>query len=203
MTICTLTDYAKRHGVSKPAVTKWKARGWVVFIGEDVDVEASDAMLAKYRKTPPSGPRKAVNRGVNQTPVNRPGNSLVNTPPPALIVDEDDSPAVAAAKIIAFTGAEMSFDEARRVKENYLALLNKLQFEEKDGALVDLALAERVLFEGARAARDAWLNFSSKIGPQLAADLGLEADKVTEALTAYVHKQIAELGEPEADFSGR
>ncbi|MCU4119312.1 hypothetical protein [Variovorax sp. N23] len=197
MTVCSLTDYAKRHGVSKPAVTKWKARGWVVFIGEDVDVEASDAMLAKYRKTPPSGPRKAVNRGVNRSLV----NTTVNTV--QLTVEEGDSPEVAAAKIIAFTGAEMTFDEARRVKENYLALLNKLQFEEKDGALVDLALAEQVLFEGARAARDAWLNFSSKIGPQLAADLGLEADKVTEALTAYVHKQIAELGEPEADFAAR
>lgn len=189
MSIVSQADYAKLRGVSRKTVTQWKKDGKLTLRDGGVDVDATNAFFERYRKGGVTG--------------NAPGNSAGNVPPPALAVDENDSPTVAAAKIIAFTGAEMTFDEARRMKENYLALLNKLEYERKEGSLVDLALAEQVLFEGARAARDAWLNFPSKIGPMLAADLGLEADKVTEALTAYVHKQIAELGEPEADFAAR
>jgi hypothetical protein len=35
-------------------------------------------------------------------------------------------------------GAELSLDEARRVKENYLALLTKLEFQQKDGQLIEM-----------------------------------------------------------------
>lgn len=85
-------------------------------------------------------------------------------------------------------------------KENYLALLRELEYEEKSGQKVDLEVAERELFEAARAARDAWLNWPARVGPLIAADLGLEADKVTEVLTAHVHKHVEQLGEPDAQF---
>lgn len=67
--------------------------------------------------------------------------------------------------------------------------------------VVDIELAEQVLFNSARATRDAWLNWPSRVGPLLAADLGLDADRVSEALTRYVREQLEELGEPEADFA--
>lgn len=95
----------------------------------------------------------------------------------------------------------LPFGEAVARKENYIALLRQLEYEEKSGALVPLDLAERVLFEGARAMRDAWLNWPSRVGPLIAADLGLEADRVTEALTEHVHKHIAQLGEPDVQFT--
>lgn len=95
---------------------------------------------------------------------------------------------------------DMSFGEARRLKEVYLVLLNRLEFEQKSGALVDLQTASTILFEEFRAARDAWLNWPARIGPMLAADLGVEADKLTGLLTGYVHKQITALGAPQAEF---
>jgi hypothetical protein len=94
----------------------------------------------------------------------------------------------------------LPYGQALERKENYLALLRKLEYEEKSGALVSLELAERALFEGARAARDAWLNWPARVGPLIAADLGLEADLVTEALTQHVHKHIGQLGEPDVHF---
>lgn len=97
----------------------------------------------------------------------------------------------------------MSFDEARRIKEVYLALLNRLDFERKCGALIELDLASDILFEEFRAQRDAWLNWPTRVAPLLAAELGVEADRLTEALTEHVHKQIAQLGEPEANFNER
>jgi hypothetical protein len=190
MTQETKADYARRHGVSRPAVQKWEKAGWLALVDGKVDVEASDAKLAKYRDSKDG--RATV--GKRKPAASKP--ATVN----AL---DGESPQQAAERIVRTLGADMPIEEAKRLKENYLALVLQLEYQQKDGALVDLSLAEQVLFEATRGARDAWLNFPTKVGPQLAAQLGLEADKVTEALSAYVHKQIAELGEPEADFSER
>lgn len=116
---------------------------------------------------------------------------------------DDETPVVAASRLVREFGAEHDLNEAIRIKENYNAMLRRLEYQQKEGSLIELELAEQVLFEGARQARDAWLNFPARIGPMLAATLGLEADKVTEALTPHVHKQISDLGEPEADFAAR
>lgn len=95
----------------------------------------------------------------------------------------------------------LAYSEALRVKENYLAMLRRLEYEEKSGSLIELTLAEAVIFDIFRAQRDAWLNWPMRIGPLLAADLDCEVELVTNTLTAYVHKHIAEHGEPETDFT--
>lgn len=43
-------QFAKLHGVSRKTVTAWKARGWLVMNGEDVDVDESNHKLKRYRK---------------------------------------------------------------------------------------------------------------------------------------------------------
>ncbi len=93
--------------------------------------------------------------------------------------------------------------DSERVKEGALALKQVLAARQAAGDLVDLALAEAVFFERARSDRDAWMNWPVRVGPLLAAELGLEADRVTEALTAHVHSHLADLGEPEPDFTAR
>ncbi len=90
---------------------------------------------------------------------------------------------------------------AMRIKENALAAKNLLAARRDAGSLVEIETAEAVLFETQRAQRDAWMNFPTRVGPVLAAELGLEADKVVEALTAHVHQQLSDLGEPDADFT--
>jgi hypothetical protein len=95
----------------------------------------------------------------------------------------------------------LAYSEALRVKENYLAMLRRLEYEEKSGSLIELTLAEAVILDIFRAQRDAWLNWPMRIGPLLAADLDCEVELVTNTLTAYVHKHIAEHGEPETDFT--
>ncbi|KMN32074.1 hypothetical protein VI26_18050 [Chromobacterium sp. LK1] len=107
----------------------------------------------------------------------------------------------ARSMIASGAAPDRDYAEALRVKENYLALLRQLEYEQKSGLLIELGLAKGVLFECARAARDAWLNWPARVGPLVAADLGLEADRVTEVLTEHVHKHIQQLGEPEGDFS--
>jgi len=92
---------------------------------------------------------------------------------------------------------------AERIKENALAAKHLLAARKDAGSLVEIELAEAVLFETQRSQRDAWLNFPSRIGPLLAAEIGADADKVVEALTAHVQQQLDDLGEPDPDFTGK
>ncbi|MFP2008739.1 hypothetical protein ACLEB0_24805 [Klebsiella pneumoniae] len=121
------------------------------------------------------------------------GCCLRGSPP-----EESDSSLEGLARdFLLENGAELSLDEARRVKENYLALLTKLEFQQKDGQLIEMAAAEEVLFNAFRQQRDAWLNWPSRVAPLMAADLGVPADRMTEVLIEHVHKHISVLGDPE------
>jgi hypothetical protein len=93
--------------------------------------------------------------------------------------------------------------EALRLKEHYAALLRKLEYEQREGSLIELAQAEAVVFDMFRAARDAWLAWPSKVAPFIAAELGVEVDAVAMLLSEYVYRQLRELGEPQPDFGDR
>ncbi|MGN6589285.1 MAG: hypothetical protein ACTHKE_03235 [Sphingomicrobium sp.] len=192
------SEFAALHGVSRKTVTKWKERGWLVFAGDDVDVEQSNKLLKRYRRDGVP----TVTQSVTQKPK---GNKRKTVTGPAVEVttDVDESSSEAASRILSGNVELLDFDEARCFKENYLGLMAQLEYERKSGSLVELDTATAILFEEFRAQRDAWLNWPTRVGPILAADLGVEADRVVEALTAHVHKHIAQLGEPEANFSER
>lgn len=181
-------EFARRHGVSRKTVTQWKERGWLVMNGREIDVEASDAMLEKYRKT-------VIRDDVLPEAENPPRTDDDDYQDDG--GGEDMSPDKVAERIMLATGATMSLDEARRVKENYLALLTKLEYQQKEGELVDLTEAKEVLFTCARQSRDAWMNWPARVAPLMAADLDIPADRMTEVLTEHVHKHISLLGEPE------
>lgn len=110
------------HGVSKKTVTLWKQRGWLVMVGDRVDIFKSNAILKKYR---PDGIGQQVTGNTPRKPkvTTRPGESA-----------ED-----AAVRILTARGADMDMDEARRVKENYLALLNQLEYDQKSSLVVEVA----------------------------------------------------------------
>ena len=184
------SDFARLHGVRRKTVTMWKSRGWLIMSGDDIDVAASNAQLEKYRKS--------VNRPDKQKTSapekKRAGRVLSAREPPE---ESDPSLEGLARDFLLENGAELSLDEARRVKENYLALLTKLEFQQKDGQLIEMAAAEEVLFNAFRQQRDAWLNWPSRVAPLMAADLGVPADRMTEVLIEHVHKHISVLGEPE------
>lgn len=190
------SDFAKLHGVSRKTVTLWKARGWLVSVKGVIDVDASNAQIKRYRKSVTQPKKNGQGNGLGNK-----GNSLPKLLPGT---PDDETPEQTVVRILGSEGATMSLDEARRVKENYLALLHQLDYERKSGELVELAVAETILFDQARASRDAWLNWPTRVGPLVAADLGLEADRVVETLTDYVHQHLQQLGKPETEvqFSG-
>jgi len=203
MTCVNQKDFAQMLGVSAKTVSLWKKAGRLVLKGNQVDVEQSRALLDRYRKggAPTiTGPvTLPITRGEKG---NRKGNSTESIESElAAAIEPGESIEAAAERLVSAIDVDMSFDEARRVKEVYLAFLNRLEYERKSGSLVDLDAAEGVVFDAFRAQRDAWLNWPSKAGPLIAAELGIEEHgKVVDVLTAHIHKQISALGEPQVDF---
>lgn len=205
-------DFARRCAVSRKTVTGWKKAGRLVLQGDRVDVDASLALLERYRPGGAPVVTSAVTPAVTRPETgNTEGNSQAENEtdrdepterdPEIALLPGERVEAAAVRLGVGDIDMGMSFDEARRMKEVSLVLLNQLEYETKIGALVDLDLARNIFFEEFRAQRDAWLNWPSKFGPMIAADVGLDAsDKVTEVLAKYVHKQISALGEPDPEF---
>jgi hypothetical protein len=134
MTLETKAAYARRHGVSKPAVGKWEDRGWLVLHEGQVDVEASDALLAKYRS--PSDPRAARGAKVAASkpePTSKPARGKPAAP--AVPKRKPDESAQDAAARLA-PSMPLTIEEARLLKERYLGLLHQLEYDEKAALVV-------------------------------------------------------------------
>lgn len=167
------------HGVSRKTVTQWKHEGRVVFNETGVDVTESDRLLqdAGY------------------------GRFRVTDPKPERAEPIDPNEATVFLRDL-LVGRFHSQAEAERIKENALAGLRTLELQQKSGALIEMSFAETTFFNMARAERDAWMNWPARVGPALAAEYDLPADRVTASLVALVHAELAARGEPEADFDG-
>ncbi|MFV8757421.1 hypothetical protein ACNSO7_02805, partial [Yersinia enterocolitica] len=135
MSTMTQIDYAKHAGVDRKTVSRWiKAGKYIVLDGDLVNVEESDKAVATLRDS--KDPRTK--------------NASKKRPVKVTAADLDDSTDETIKEIMLANGVEWSREEASRVKENYLALLTKLEFEKEDGQLVELTVAEGILFDAFR-----------------------------------------------------
>lgn len=120
--------------------------------------------------------------------------------PDAPIADAIDQVDDFIAQVL--SGNFVSLGLAERIKENGLAAKNLLAAMRDAGDVIDIEVAEAVLFEQGRMIRDAWMNWPARVGPLIAAELGIGADPVVEALNKHVQQQLQDLGEPDPDFTG-
>ncbi|HFO0257361.1 TPA: hypothetical protein ACHIDA_005108, partial [Raoultella ornithinolytica] len=107
MTMMNQSQYAQHSGVDRKTIGRWiKAGRFIVMDGDLIDVEASDVALKKNRdgKDP-----RASNAKKKKTP--------------AVVDDVGDEIEDTARKIILTEGADLTREEAARVRENYMALL--------------------------------------------------------------------------------
>jgi hypothetical protein len=202
MSLQSVSGYAKLHGVSKAAAQKWQARGLLRFKDGKVDVEASDQSLAH------AGVGRFADTATKQRrAATAPGNLVAAAPvslPAAMVGDLEEAAAQgdeAARTILDFMtglseGRTVPLIEAATIKENALAAIRMIEARKRAGEVVEMADAEGVFFDVFRQHRDAWMNFSSRVGPLMAAELGLPPDRVVEVLTAHVHQHLTDLGEP-------
>ena len=180
-------DFARLMGVSRMAVSKWKSEDKLVFVDSLIDVAATKNRLDRYR-VGGSAPKKSVdaevvNQGVNRVvnqgdSVNRVVNQTVNHEDSVDEVynpEEDESEPVnhqnvdeVAAEILRTTGTSWSLDEAKRVKESFLALRARLRYDLEAAAVVPVVeVVARVTAEYA-AIRTRLLAIPSEHAPQIA-----------------------------------
>ena len=72
-------------------------------------------------------------------------------------VGADETPVQAAKRIAEAAGQVPAYADSLAKKEHYLALLRQLEYMQRSGAVVELAVAQSVLFDEARARRLAQL----------------------------------------------
>ncbi|MFS7187962.1 RNA polymerase subunit sigma-70 [Serratia proteamaculans] len=185
------SDFAKLHGVSRKTVTSWKARGWLVLAGDDIDVEASNANIERFRKTVTRPEKKAAgNKQGNKTGNRSAGNKSGNKN------DKDlpESATKTVERMIAEHGVTMTLDEARQMKENFLALLTQLEYDIKSGQVLPYKdMIEAVGNEYARM-RTRLIAIAPEHGPRLRVLASTTNDaEFVQALQEVVYEAMEEL----------
>ncbi|MEX0445200.1 RNA polymerase subunit sigma-70 [Xenorhabdus sp. SGI246] len=185
-------EFAKLHGVSRKTVTAWKARGLLVMDGDDIDVEASNANIKRYRKTVTRNEKKS--KGNSQG--NKAGNISGNTPKP-------DSPAKIVERILTERGATMSLDEARTMKENYLALLTQHEYDLKSGQVLPWQDMVNKVGEEYSRMRTRLIAIAPEHGPRLRALATTSTDaEFVAALQEIIYEAMEELSLDHSEQGG-
>lgn len=200
----TQAEFARRRGVSKAVVTKWKAQGLLTITGSGlVDVEASEWSLdqrpATYRGGTTHRPIRSAPPREAPDPRERPAPRQPERAPPRPAVPEPEPDGE-----IAFDpeNPNLPLAQAAQRKENHLGLLRRQEYLTKQGKLVDRTESELAFFEEARAIRDAWLAWPARVAIEMADDLKVDARTLTQVLATYVQQHLAELGEPSTPEPG-
>jgi phage terminase Nu1 subunit (DNA packaging protein) len=156
------SEFAALHSVSRKTVTKWKERGWLVFAGNALDVEASNALIAKYRR---DGSDVVTQGGLGNSSV---GSAKVVTRASARVTVRDgETVEQATTRILIATGANMNIDEAKRVKENYLALREQLEYDREARLVVAVEDVTRAVGEEYARVRSRLLSIPSEHAPRI------------------------------------
>jgi len=154
-------EFARKYGYSKAAITQFKNAGRLVFVSPGVlDFEAS-----RQRIIDTSDP--------NRADVARRHAALRNPE-----VEEDKA-----------TVSANSFQNAKTVKEKYLALQAKLDYEVSSGLLVEREQVEKLIFERSRQFRDGLMSLSRRLAPVV---IGCETITEAEKLLNTEFRSILE-----------
>jgi hypothetical protein len=135
----TLAAFARLHSVSKPCVTGWRKRGYLVLRGNEVDVAASNARLASRPDVHHGGPAKV-----------RPGK-------PAAGRSVEGEPADG-----------ISMHEARRREMVAAAKLRELLLAKEAGKVADIAEVTEKVGKRFSIVRARMLAIGPKLAPRLA-----------------------------------
>lgn len=189
------SDFAKLHNVSRKTVTTWKARGWLVLVDDDIDVDASNANIERYRKTVTRPEKKNDKNVAGNKQGNKQGNkSKGNNSGNRSAIDQDESPTKIVERMIASSGATLTLDEARTLKENFLALLTQLEYEIKSGQVLPYKDMIAEVGQEYSRMRTRLIAIAPEHGPRLRVLASTTNDaEFVSALQEVVHEAMEEL----------
>jgi hypothetical protein len=171
MAAVSLRAYAKHRGVTLKAVQKAIQSGRIRTTGDGkIDVEQADADWKRN-----TGPRQSSIASSSPPPRRSPA------PPPELPRQDVAGP------------GQLDYARARAVRENYLARLAKIEYEERSGKLVSRDEVQVAAFNKFRTFRDGMLNIPDRVSAMVAAEP--DASKVHAALTTEIRKALLEFAD--------
>jgi phage terminase Nu1 subunit (DNA packaging protein) len=156
------SEFAALHDVSRKTVTKWKERGWLVFAGDDIDVDASNANLKRYRRD--GAP--AVTQSVTQAPQGNKRKTVTQVASEVTLAP-GESADDAAGRILTGAVELLDFDEARCFKENYLGLKAQLEYDRDSGLVVDVTEVAKAVGAEYAKVRTRLLSIPAEQAPRL------------------------------------
>jgi hypothetical protein len=179
------------HGASKQAASKWKSRGVLVFSGDLVDIDASDsrmrgAGLGNFRQAstdpvPVDHLRQPVDRSRREADAQRVAD---RQPRRVRDLPDDQNGSLDSAD----GGDDLALvDDFGRHRQGPIHLTGQraahqgkcpaarqlLNLRKDAGELVEIQRAIEIFFDMTRKQRDTWITWPVKIGPLLAAELGV------------------------------
>ncbi len=162
--------YARHRGVTLRAVQKAIQSGRIqISAGGKIDPVHADADWS--RNTAPTPQR---DRPHSSPPAQRAATPLY-------------SPAAEPA------AGGLDYARARAVRENYLARLAKIEFEERSGKLVNRDEVEVAAFSRFRTFRDGMLNIPDRVAALMAAES--DPARIHEILTTEIRKALLEFSD--------
>ncbi len=172
MALVSQRAYAKRRGISQAAV--WKrttaAGGPIPVHGPRKQVDPAEADALWDATMSPQG--AASGNGAT-------AGSAESSPP-------------------GITGSQLAHARAAALVVDVQT--KRLVLDQRRGALISRDRAVLKALSFARMLRDAWLTWPARVGPQLAADLGVEPAVLVIALEDLVRAHLEELASERCDF---
>jgi hypothetical protein len=168
----TQAEYARHRGKSRQYVSKLAQAGVLVMRGKKIDVAASDTVLDDkpvddVDLPPPASARPtrpAESQGLDGVP-----NRTADGPAPG--------------------GA--SFGQARTIEMVFRAKLRRLEYETKQGKLIEAELVRKTVADAVRGLRDGILGLPDRLATVLAAES--DAKKVHVTLKTELARQLEAL----------
>jgi hypothetical protein len=161
--LMTKSEYAKHRGVSKPYITKLAKNGVLVLRGGKVDVRASDTVL-------------------DDKPVD-------DVDPPPAQASQAGPPPRPVAEPLGQAGA--SFGQARTIEMVFRAKLRRLEFETKQGRLIEAEAVRKTIADAVRSLRDGILGLPDRLATVLAAES--DSKKVHVTLKTELGRELEAL----------
>ena len=93
------------------------------------------------------------------------------------------------------TGGEVSFLRARMANEVLKAQTAKVRLEKMKAEVIDRARATSMVFDLARRERDAWLTWPPQVAANMAAELGVDAQRMEQVLDIYLRAHLTDMAE--------
>lgn len=180
----SIREFARREGCSDTLVRKGLKSGHIKAFG---DGTLDPALVGTgWRKGNRAG-ANAANQSANPEEKGSQGSRPANPD----VAKAGENPAEAAERIVAAGGATMDLGEAERVKENYLALLRQLEYDQKSGAVVPVSEVSAAVADEYAKVRTRLLAIPAEQAPRL--HRCKTVVEVQEALRSIITEALEEL----------